>query len=66
MLMTSANAMPSQLHRTGEMSMAIFLALGIVAGAPLLANVPIAALTGVMFTVCQSTFSWSKYAFAMS
>lgn len=42
------------------MSMALFLALGIVAGAPLLGNVPIAALTGVMFAVCQSTFSWSS------
>lgn len=42
------------------MSMAAFLALGIVAGAPLLANVPVAALVGVMLTVCQSTFSWSS------
>jgi len=42
------------------MSMAIFLALGIVAFAPLLGSVPIAALVGVMFTVCQSTFSWSS------
>jgi len=46
--------------RISGMSMAVFLALGIVAGAPLLASVPIAALTGVMFTVCQSTFSWSS------
>jgi len=42
------------------MSMAVFLALGIVAGAPLLANIPVAALVGVMLTVCQSTFSWSS------
>ncbi len=46
--------------RLSGMSMAMFLALGIVAGAPLLGNIPIAALTGVMFTVCQSTFSWSS------
>lgn len=42
------------------MSMAVFLALGILAGAPLLANIPVAALVGVMLTVCQSTFSWSS------
>jgi len=42
------------------MSVSVFLALGIVAGAPLLASIPIAALVGVMLTVCQSTFSWSS------
>ena len=46
--------------RLSGMSMAVFLALGIVAGAPLLATVPIAALVGVMLTVCMSTFSWSS------
>jgi len=46
--------------RLSGMSMALFLGLGIVAGAPLLANVPVAALVGVMLTVCQSTFSWSS------
>lgn len=46
--------------RLSGMSMAIFLALGIVAGAPLLSAVPIAALVGVMFMVCISTFSWSS------
>ena len=46
--------------RLSGMSMAVFLALGIVAGAPLLANIPVAALVGVMLTVCQSTFSWSS------
>eukprot|EP00557_Chaetoceros_sp_GSL56_P012359 CAMPEP_0176480372 /NCGR_PEP_ID=MMETSP0200_2-20121128/2241_1 /TAXON_ID=947934 /ORGANISM="Chaetoceros sp., Strain GSL56" /LENGTH=651 /DNA_ID=CAMNT_0017876485 /DNA_START=180 /DNA_END=2135 /DNA_ORIENTATION=+ len=46
--------------RLSGMSMAVFLALGIVAGAPLLASVPVAALVGVMFTVCVSTFSWSS------
>lgn len=46
--------------RISGMSMAVFLALGIVAFAPLLGSVPIAAMTGVMFTVCQSTFSWSS------
>lgn len=46
--------------RLSGMSMAVFLALGIVAGAPLLASIPVAALVGVMFTVCVSTFSWSS------
>jgi SulP family sulfate permease len=46
--------------RLSGMSMAVFLALGIVVGAPLLASVPVAALVGVMFTVCVSTFSWSS------
>ncbi len=46
--------------RLSGMSSAIFLALGIVAGAPLLSAVPIAALVGVMFMVCISTFSWSS------
>ena len=42
------------------MSMALFLGLGIVAAAPLLANVPVASLVGVMLLVCYSTFSWSS------
>lgn len=46
--------------RLSGMSMAVFLALGIIAAAPLLGSVPIAAMVGVMFTVCQSTFSWSS------
>jgi SulP family sulfate permease len=41
------------------MSMAMFLAIGIVAAAPLLGSVPVASLVGVMLLVCQSTFSWS-------
>ena len=48
------------LSRLSGMSMALFLALGIVAAAPLLASVPVAALVGVMILVCQSTFSWSS------
>jgi SulP family sulfate permease len=44
--------------RLSGMSMALFLAFGIIAAAPLLGSVPIAAM--VMFTVCQSTFSWSS------
>ena len=40
--------------------MAAFLALGLLFAAPLLGNVPIAALVGVMLLVCQSTFAWSS------
>jgi len=46
--------------RLSGMSMALFLGMGIVAAAPLLATVPIAALVGVMLLVCQGTFSWSS------
>lgn len=48
------------ISRLSGMSMAVFLALGILVGAPLLASIPVAALVGVMLTVCQSTFSWSS------
>lgn len=48
------------VSRLSGMSMAAFLALGIVCAAPLLGNVPVAALVGVMLLVCQSTFSWSS------
>lgn len=48
------------VSRWSGMSMALFLAFGIVAAAPLLANVPVASLVGVMLLVCHSTFSWSS------
>lgn len=48
------------ISRWSGMSMAVFLALGIVAAAPLLASVPVASLVGVMLLVCYSTFSWSS------
>mmetsp|Transcript_28565 Transcript_28565/g.57273 ORF Transcript_28565/g.57273 Transcript_28565/m.57273 type:complete len:658 (+) Transcript_28565:358-2331(+) len=48
------------ISRLSGMSMAIFLALGIVSFAPLLGQIPIVALAGVMLLVCQSTFSWSS------
>jgi len=48
------------ISRWSGMSMALFLALGIVLGAPLLANVPVASLVGVMLLVCYTTFSWSS------
>ena len=46
--------------RLSGMSMALFLGMGIVAAAPLLANVPIATLVGVMLLICQGTFNWSS------
>jgi SulP family sulfate permease len=46
--------------RWSGMSMALFLAAGIVYGAPLLATVPVASLVGIMLLVCQATFSWSS------
>jgi len=46
--------------RLSGMSMALFLALSIVCAAPLLGQVPVPALVGVMLLVCQSTFSWSS------
>jgi SulP family sulfate permease len=48
------------VSRWSGMSMALFLAIGIVAAAPLLGSVPVASLVGVMLLVCQSTFSWSS------
>jgi SulP family sulfate permease len=48
------------VSRWSGMSMALFLATGIVAAAPLLGGVPVASLVGVMLLVCQSTFSWSS------
>lgn len=46
------------VSRLSGMSMAIFLALGIVSFAPLLGQIPVVVLAGVMLLVCQSTFSW--------
>lgn len=48
------------VSRWSGMSMALFLAAGIVAAAPLLGTVPVASLIGVMLLVCQQTFSWSS------
>ena len=42
------------------MSMAIFLALGIVSFAPLLGQIPVVALAGVMLLISQSTFEWGS------
>merc|ERR1719389_1519377 len=43
--------------RLSGMAMSIFLAGGLIFAAPLIGQVPIAALVGIMLLVCQSTFS---------
>lgn len=48
------------VSRLSGVSMALFLALGIVSFAPLLGQIPVVALAGVMLLVCQSTFSWGS------
>lgn len=48
------------VSKLSGISMAIFLALGIVSFAPLLGQIPIVSLAGVMLLVCQSTFSWGS------
>ena len=48
------------VSRLSGVSMALFLALGIVGCAPLLGQIPVVALAGVMLLVCQSTFSWGS------
>lgn len=48
------------VSRWSGMSMAVFLALGIVAFSSLLGTVPVASLVGIMLLVCYSTFSWSS------
>ena len=48
------------ISKISGISMAIFLALGIVSFAPLLGQIPVVALAGVMLLVCQSTFSWGS------
>jgi len=48
------------VSRWSGMSMAVFLACGIVIAAPLLGAVPVASLVGVMLLVSQQTFAWSS------
>eukprot|EP00986_Skeletonema_menzelii_P010313 scaffold5018_cov147-Skeletonema_menzelii.AAC.8 len=48
------------VSKLSGISMSIFLALGIVTFAPLLGQIPVASLAGVMLLVCQSTFSWGS------
>lgn len=57
---TQVNVQSGATSRLAGIAMAVILGLGIVAGAPLLGQVPIAALVGIMFIVCESTFAWSS------
>ena len=41
-------------------AMSLALGTGIIAAAPLLGQIPIAALVGIMLLVCQQTFNWSS------
>lgn len=54
------NVQSGGTSRLSGITMALFLALGLICAAPLLGQVPIAALVGVMLLVCHSTFSWSS------
>ena len=54
------NVQSGGTSRLSGMSMALFLGTGLICAAPLLGQVPIAALVGVMLLVCHSTFSWSS------
>jgi len=54
------NVQSGGTSRLSGMAMSIFLAFGLVGAAPLLGQVPIAALVGVMLLVCHSTFAWSS------
>ncbi|CAE7551031.1 ybaR [Symbiodinium necroappetens] len=57
---TQVNVQAGATSRLAGISMAAFLGVGIVAAAPVLGQVPVAALVGIMFVVCQSTFAWSS------
>jgi len=57
---TQVNVQSGATSRLAGIAMAVILGLGIVAGAPLLGQVPISALVGIMFIVCESTFAWSS------
>ncbi|CAK0844571.1 unnamed protein product [Prorocentrum cordatum] len=58
---TQVNVQAGATSRLAGISMSAFLAAGIVCAAPLLGQVPIAALVGIMFIVCESTFEWSSF-----
>ncbi|CAJ1402379.1 unnamed protein product [Effrenium voratum] len=57
---TQVNIQAGARGRLAGISMALLLGLGIVAAAPALGQVPVAALVGIMFVVCESTFAWSS------
>ncbi|GMH51648.1 hypothetical protein TrRE_jg11337 [Triparma retinervis] len=46
--------------KLAAITMASTLGLGLLAFAPLLGQIPLAALVGIMLLVCQQTFAWSS------
>lgn len=46
--------------RLAGITMSATLGLGLLAFAPLLGQIPLAALVGIMLLVCQQTFAWSS------
>jgi len=54
------NVQSGGTSRLSGIAMSLFLSLGLLCAAPLLGQVPIAALVGVMLLVCHSTFAWSS------
>jgi len=57
---TQVNVQAGATSRLAGVSMSLILGVGILGAAPLLGQVPIAALVGIMFIVCESTFAWSS------
>eukprot|EP00929_Paragymnodinium_shiwhaense_P114699 TRINITY_DN83172_c0_g1_i1.p1 TRINITY_DN83172_c0_g1~~TRINITY_DN83172_c0_g1_i1.p1 ORF type:complete len:637 (+),score=106.92 TRINITY_DN83172_c0_g1_i1:33-1943(+) len=57
---TQVNVQAGASSRLAGIAMSVILGAGIVAAAPLLGQVPIASLVGIMFIVCESTFAWSS------
>ncbi|CAE8610852.1 unnamed protein product [Polarella glacialis] len=57
---TQVNVQAGATSRLSGIAMSLILSVGIVGAAPLLGQVPIAALVGIMFIVCESTFAWSS------
>merc|ERR1712008_259049 len=53
------NVQAGATSRLAGVAMSLFLGAGIIGAAPLLGQVPIAALVGIMFIVCESTFASS-------
>lgn len=54
------NVQSGGTSRLSAIAMSIFLGGGLIFAAPLIGQVPVATLVGVMLLVCHSTFSWSS------
>ncbi|MFC4250787.1 SulP family inorganic anion transporter [Sinimarinibacterium flocculans] len=49
------------LHRLSGIATALFLLSFILFGSALIERIPLAALIGVMFVVCEKTFEWASF-----